>query len=113
VEEPRGIPDAYRSANPVLDPLWAEPWSASEDDIGVVRSSLVATVEATPRRLRDLSPPTGWQGSGAAAAADVENLFFLLLGVGSIVPWRPGSCTPSTRGGWPPTTTRGPDASCA
>lgn len=91
MEEPRGVPDAYRSTNPVLDPLWAEPWSASEDDIAVVRSSLLATVDGLPRAFRDVRPPSGWQGSGAAAAADLEDLFFLLAGVGSIVS---GTVTP-------------------
>ncbi len=85
MEEPLGIPDAYRSAEATFDALWADPWPASEGEIGAVQSTLLSTLDDLPAGLREVRAPSGWQGTGAAAAADLQNVFFLLAGVGSIV----------------------------
>ncbi len=85
MEEPAGIPDAYRSTNPIFDPLWGEPWSATDDDVAAVQASLAATIDDLPRGQRDAPTPNGWQGAGGAAAADLQALFYLLVGVGSLI----------------------------
>ena len=84
MDEPAGIPDAYRSTAPILDVLWAEPWSPGEDELAAVEAGVVGTLDGLPGDLADVSAPDGWSGPGAAAAADLQDLIFLLLGVGSL-----------------------------
>jgi hypothetical protein len=84
VEEPAGIPDAYRSHGPTFDVLWAEPWAPSEDELVAVEAALHATLEDLPAAVTDVRWPYGWTGVGGAAAADLQDLMFLLLGSGSL-----------------------------
>ncbi|HET7719774.1 MAG TPA: hypothetical protein VFK43_07395, partial [Acidimicrobiales bacterium] len=84
MEEPAGIPDAYRSHGPTFDVLWAEPWSPAEEEIAGVEAALRGTLENLPPAITDVRWPYGWTGVGGAAAADLQDLLFLLLGSGSL-----------------------------
>jgi AAA+ superfamily predicted ATPase len=84
VEEPAGIPDAYRSYGPTFDLLWAEPWVPSEAELVDVEAALHATLRDLPSAVTDVRWPSGWTGVGGAAAADLQDLLFLLLGSGSL-----------------------------
>src|SRR5215210_3402262 len=84
MEELAGIPDAYRSHGPTFDVLWAEPWSPSEAELVAVEAALRATLQGLPSAVTDVRWPYGWTGVGGAAAADLQDLMFLLLGSGSL-----------------------------
>jgi hypothetical protein len=84
VEDPAGIPDAYRSHGPAFDVLWADPWSPTEEEIAGVEAALRGTLENLPPAVTDVRWPHGWTGVGGAAAADLQDLLFLLLGSGSL-----------------------------
>jgi hypothetical protein len=84
VEEPAGIPDAYRSHGPTFDVLWAEPWAPAESELVAVEAALHATLLDLPSAVTDVRWPYGWTGVGGAAAADLQDLLFLLLGSGSL-----------------------------
>jgi AAA+ superfamily predicted ATPase len=84
VDEPAGIPDAYRSHGPTFDVLWAEPWAPTESEIATVETALHATLDDLPTAITDVRWPNGWTGAGGAAAADLQDLLFLLLGTGSL-----------------------------
>jgi len=85
VEEPAGIPDAYRSHGPTFDVLWAEPWAPAESELVAVEAALHATLGDLHDAVTDVRWPYGWTGVGGAAAADLQDLLFLLLGSGSLV----------------------------
>ena len=84
MEEPAGIPAAYRSHGPAFDVLWAEPWSPTEEEVAGVEAALRGTLENLPPAVTEVRWPNGWTGVGGAAAADLQDLFFLLLGSGSL-----------------------------
>ncbi|MDQ3895641.1 MAG: hypothetical protein M3326_00065, partial [Actinomycetota bacterium] len=83
MDEPAGIPDAYRSSGSTFDVLWAEPWAPTAGEVAAAEAALLATLEHLPPPVTDVAPPSGWQGWGAAAA-DLQDLLFLLLGAGSL-----------------------------
>jgi AAA+ superfamily predicted ATPase len=84
VEEPAGIPDAYRSHGPTFDVLWAEPWAPAESELVAVEAALHRTLANLPPAVTEVRWPYGWTGVGGAAAADLQDLLFLLLGSGSL-----------------------------
>jgi hypothetical protein len=84
VDEPAGIPDAYRTGWPVFDVLWAEPWSPTEPEVAGVEAAIRSTLAALPQWIAGIDAPRDWQGPGGAAAADLQDAFLLLLGVGSL-----------------------------
>jgi Holliday junction resolvasome RuvABC ATP-dependent DNA helicase subunit len=90
--EPAGIPDTYRTGSPAFSPLWAEPWAPEPAELEAARDALLVTLTDLPPELTDLSGGDDWVGPAAAAAADLQNLLMLFMGVGSLaagalVPW--------------------------
>ncbi len=83
MDEPAGIPDAYRANGPVFDVLWAEPWAPDEDEVAGVEAAVRATLDDLPHWVAGIDAPRDWQGPGAAAAADLQDAFLLLLGTGA------------------------------
>jgi AAA+ superfamily predicted ATPase len=90
--EPPGIPDTYRTGRPAFSPLWAEPWAPEQAELEAARDALLATLTDLPPELTGLPGGDDWVGPAAAAAADLQNLLMLFMGVGSLasgalVPW--------------------------
>ena len=65
-----------------LDVLRADPWIPTEDELAAVVAGLPAVVEELVPALGALPAPSGWIREGGAIAADVHDLFHLLMGVG-------------------------------
>lgn len=84
MEQPAGIPDAYRSHGPTFDVLWGEPWAPTEEEIAGVEAALRGSLANLPSAITDVRWPSGWTGVGGAAASDLQDLLFLLLGSGSM-----------------------------
>lgn len=84
MDELAGIPATYRATGPTFDPLWAEPWAPTAGDLAAVEAALFETLENLPSAVTDVRWPTGWTGLGGAAAADLQDVLYVLLGAGSL-----------------------------
>jgi Holliday junction resolvasome RuvABC ATP-dependent DNA helicase subunit len=84
MEHITGIPAAHGFAGPILDPLWGEPWAPTPAEAADVEAELLATLGHLPPAVTEVRWPNGWTGVGGAAAADLQDLLFLLLGAGSL-----------------------------
>jgi Holliday junction resolvasome RuvABC ATP-dependent DNA helicase subunit len=76
--------DAQAQTGHRVDILWSKPWAPDEAAITGAANALRATLDHLPPPLAAAEAPHGWQGPGAAAAADLHEIGYLLIGVGAI-----------------------------
>jgi Holliday junction resolvasome RuvABC ATP-dependent DNA helicase subunit len=76
--------DGLPHADNRLDVLWSTPWTPDDATVTSAANALRATLDRLPAPLAGAAAPHGWQGPGAAAAADLHEIGYLLIGVGAI-----------------------------